>query len=1085
MNPANHDPNPEFFVAGGTMLPDAPSYVERRADRDLYESLMRGRYCYVLTARQMGKSSLMVRTAARLREAGIGAVVVDLTAVGRNLSVDQWYVSVLGWIGHGLEGVEEEIEKFWLSQPLVSPVQRWARALREIIMPRFDGQIVIFVDEVDYVRNLPFPLDEFFAAVRECYSLRAEDERMQRLTFCLIGVATPSDLIRDKRLTPFNIGERIELHDFTPAEAAPLARGLLREDGQGHALLDRILHWTGGHPYLTQQLCRAVADDRGVQNEEAVDRVCETLFLSRRAREIDVNLSFVRERLLHDEAERAGLLDIYSKTLRGKRVDDDGTDPLINTLRLAGVTRIEGERLRVRNRIYERVFDAEWIRNNMPDAELRRQREAYRRGALRTAVAGAVVLSLVGALTIVAVRERGRAELESARSRRIAYHARIKLAQQEMENANISRVEEILESLKPRDSQEDLRGFEWGYLWQACRHSLQSFELNDQAVAAAFSPDGKRIAVAEAVRASGGERPKYRLSIFDRTGDRAENAVVKSFEAASGGHFDLVAFTADLQSALVESEENTVQLIDLNSGGVRQTLKGHNARLSSLAVSPDGKRAATTDAKGGLTFWDLASSARSVSARRSGREIFWTALSREGNRAVTIDDGYTLQLWEPKSGRELPPVEIHESRPVAAIFSPDDDKLVVADRNSLIHIFDLGARQFVSRPTGHTGLIRAMAFSPDRKRLATGGEDRTVRIWDRPLNQMLATIKGHGASINSVAWSPDSLLLATAGADRRLRVWDVNEEIEARAGLTDERIASYLATALPESGEMLALGLTRDEKLRLLKVRENGQRELSELGDLGGKPLFAAFSPRADLVAVGGEAPLVKIWPIGEVNGGKFLSLAKHTRTPYLISGDFSPDGKLLAFKHDSRTLKLWEIATGREARAIGIGVRRDVRGDVELADRTAFSPDGKWIASACRNGEIIAWDLDSDRRVVFKGHTGRVRALAFSPDGKSLASGGSDYTVRLWDARTGRELNYLGQTGYVQRIVFSPDGGRLVTGDAEDGAVKIWSVAAGEELMTLYKHAGEVRSLTFSDDGKRLVTSGSEGVVKVFVADW
>src|SRR5437763_10106524 len=99
-------------------------------------------------------------------------------------------------------------------------------ALRQLILPRVPGRLVIFIDEIDTVRSLPFSTDEFFAAIRECHNRRTQDPEFERLTFCLLGVATPSDLIQDTRTTPFNIGTRIELTDFTAAEAAPLAEGL-------------------------------------------------------------------------------------------------------------------------------------------------------------------------------------------------------------------------------------------------------------------------------------------------------------------------------------------------------------------------------------------------------------------------------------------------------------------------------------------------------------------------------------------------------------------------------------------------------------------------------------------------------------------------------------------------------------------------------------------------------------------------------------------------------------------------------------------------------------------------------------------
>ena len=357
-----------FYVTGGTLQRNAPSYVRRRADDELYEGLHAGHFCYVLTSRQMGKSSLMVQTAARLREAGVEVAVLDLTAIGQNLTAEQWYDGLLSSAGRQLK-IEDELEDFWLDNERTGPLQRWMRAIREVALAQLKGRVVIFIDEIDAVRSLPFSTDEFFAGLREFYNRRTEDAELQRLTFCLLGVATPSDLIQDTRTTPFNIGRRIELSDFTPAEAAPLAPGLGGDEQTAKRLLARVLYWTGGHPYLTQRLCQAVAEP-AVGDVAGVDRLCDALFLSRRARERDDNLLFVRERLLRGGADRAALLDAYARLRRGRRVADDETDPLVRALRLSGIARAERGRLRVRNRIYERVFDLAWVVANMPDGTI-------------------------------------------------------------------------------------------------------------------------------------------------------------------------------------------------------------------------------------------------------------------------------------------------------------------------------------------------------------------------------------------------------------------------------------------------------------------------------------------------------------------------------------------------------------------------------------------------------------------------------------------------------------------------------------------------------------------------------------------
>src|SRR5262249_43639378 len=142
-----------------------------------------------------------------------------------------------------------------------------------------------------------------------------------------------------------------------------------------------------------------------VNNDNDVDGLCNELFLSRRAQDREDNLHFVRDSLLHSKNDRSTLLDLYAKVRKGKRVTDDNTNPVVNILRLSGITRTEDDYLKVRNRIYERVFDEEWIRENTPDAERRRQRAAYRRGLLRAGLIGGVILFLLGML---AVNEVGR-----------------------------------------------------------------------------------------------------------------------------------------------------------------------------------------------------------------------------------------------------------------------------------------------------------------------------------------------------------------------------------------------------------------------------------------------------------------------------------------------------------------------------------------------------------------------------------------------------------------------------------------------------------------------------------------------------
>ena len=216
---------PVFYHVQAAVPCNNPSYVRRQADLELVEALRASEFCYVLTPRQMGKSSLMWRVQQRLTDLGCHVAVIDLQRMGNQLSREEWYFEALERIGGEL-GVADALADYWQEHTATTIFIRFFDALREVVLKQIATPVVILIDEIDLVRSYQFNMDEFFAGLRECYTRREQEPAMKRLTFGIFGVVAPSSLIQDPRITPFNIGQRIELDDFTPTEAMTLARGL-------------------------------------------------------------------------------------------------------------------------------------------------------------------------------------------------------------------------------------------------------------------------------------------------------------------------------------------------------------------------------------------------------------------------------------------------------------------------------------------------------------------------------------------------------------------------------------------------------------------------------------------------------------------------------------------------------------------------------------------------------------------------------------------------------------------------------------------------------------------------------------------
>ncbi len=966
------------------------------------------------------------------------------------------------------------------------------------------------MDEIDRVLSQSFSLDDFFALIRCFYNKRVDNPEYKRLTFALLGVATPSDLIADKTQTPFNIGQAIELYGFKIDEAEPLAQGLNGKVNNPLAVIKEILTWTGGQPFLSQKLCQLIIKSKSknqninnISANQLVEEIVQNSIIENwEAQDEPEHLKTIRDRILRNEQKSGRLLVIYQEILQQGEVIADGSLEQTD-LRLSGLVVQEQGKLRVYNRIYQLVFNKAWVEkqleklrpysqsfNNWVNSNYQDESRLLRGQALQDALSWAKNQNLSSLdyrfLSASQDLEKQTIKLDlqiKSEEGQILAQANDTLnkAQQKAKKIVtvggvilfISVTTAIAVWLQIRRAREDL---------SVAKLSLEASEAEITYESSPFKAllealkTGEKLRVLETKSQVPQQVRSQIISVLEKTVYNVRE--MRSFQ----GHTSVIMavdFSPDGQIIASASFDKTIKLWQVSTGKLITTLEGHQERLWSLRFSPDGRTLASSGYDSTIKLWNVADG--TLKKTIFGHNKTWVRsvdFSPDGKLLASSDSLGWIKLWNAKDGTLIKSIPAHRTKKgrrwwVTSIKFNHNGKIIASTSNDkTAKLWKVEDGSLLKTLKGHRHTVRSVDFHPDNLSLASASEDGSIKLWDIKTGEEMQTLRSHRNPVWTVEFTPDGKQLVSSSSDSTIKLWNLENATDSNTKpqtLKGHHGRVWSINISPD-GKTIASG-GWDKTIRLWSLEKQYPKSFNVSQEL---LRSVSMNPNGNTFATASNDKTIKLWDFQTETLIK--TLKGHKRG--IGSVRFSPGGKYLATASSDNTVKVWNTENG--------SIKFDFANSKYSFGSVRFSPNRKILAAGGGSGKVIKiWNLaDGSLYKIIQDEPMNpctIGSINFSPDSKQIVAACRTQKAQLWDVNTGNALFSLkGHSGGVMTVDFSPDGKFLASG-GNDSTIKLWNRQNGSLIKTIEAHDSDVRRVKFSPDGKTLASASSDNIIKIW----